>query len=1082
MRLCSIPPQRPFLDVLAARCLAQAGPDPLALSRMLVLLPTRRAARGLADAFLRQVDAAPGGSPGGRALLLPRIAALGAPEEAPLTGTTGLAPSIEPAERLAILTRLILALGGRHGAPVTADRAWPLAAELAALLDEAQRAEVDLAARLPEAAEVAFAEHWQVTVTFLQIVTRQWPGILAERGLLDPAERQVRLLHAQAEAWRARPPATPVIAAGTTGAIPAVARLLAVVAGLPAGLVVLPGLDRAMAEPDWQRLDHGHPQAGMQRLLAELGQRREDVPEWDAPEPTAGEPQAAAANARDRTRIPAAVPAGRVATLRTALLPAGGLDAWRTQIAAAPAMALETAGLWRLRPADQQEEAAAIALVLRDALERPGRRAALVTPDRELAARVTGELLRFGVVADDSAGEPLAQTPPAVFLRLLIRAVTERLAPVPLLALLKHPLCAAGLAPVACRLAARQLELACLRGPRPGPDVAGLREAIEAAADAALARAPEPQQDRLRRQAHATLGFLERVQARLAPLLVLAGTPHPAEHPAAHPAAPPAASPATPLAASPATPLAASPADALAALIAAAEAMAASDADPGAERLWSGEDGAALSEHLARLAAALPALPPQPPRTLPGLLDAALEGAVVRSRRALRGRAQDGSVTEHPRLFIWGLLESRLQSVDLMVLGGLSEGVWPTACDPGPWMSRAMRTRVGLPSPEEAVGEAAHDFVAACCAAPEVVLSCPARRDGAPAVPARWLVRLEALLQGARRDGHAPDASHASDASHGAALPGHPAADWARALDRPHGDPVPVLPPAPRPPVAARPRRLSVTEIETWLRDPYAIYARHVLRLRALDPIEQSADAADYGLVVHDGLHRFLGRIGTAWPADAAEQLAETVEAALGAARLRPAIAAWWRPRLRRIALWAAGAERDRRSEVPLAQVASEVPGLVSLAGPAGPFELRGRADRIERRRDGRLAILDYKTGAPPTEKQVGGGWAPQLPLQAAMAARGGYGDALAGPAAELTYWHLSGGHQPGEARRLFRKDDGRLQELAEAMWVSLCERVAQFDDPAMPYLSQPHPGQVPRFSDYAQLARVAEWAALEDE
>ena len=251
----------------------------------------------------------------------------------------------------------------------------------------------------------------------------------------------------------------------------------------------------------------------------------------------------------------------------------------------------------------------------------------------------------------------------------------------------------------------------------------------------------------------------------------------------------------------------------MAALIEAAERLAATDELPGPSRLWAGEEGEALATRLAEVQAALPLLPDQRRDVLPGLLDAVLEGAVVRSRRALRGR--DG--TEHPRVFIWGLLEARLQTADVMVLGGLAEGVWPPASDPGPWLSRPMRATVGLPSPEEIVGQSAHDFVACACAAPTVVLSCPRRRDGAPAVPARWLTRLETLLAG-----------------QGQALPRHPAAAWARALDQPADGPRPVRPPRPCPPVALRPRRLSVTEIETWLRDPYAIHARHVLRLTAL--------------------------------------------------------------------------------------------------------------------------------------------------------------------------------------------------------------------------------------------------------
>ena len=194
---------------------------------------------------------------------------------------------------------------------------------------------------------------------------------------------------------------------------------------------------------------------------------------------------------------------------------------------------------------------------------------------------------------------------------------------------------------------------------------------------------------------------------------------------------------------------------------------------------------------------------------LPGLLDAVLEGEVVRSRRALRGR---GGV-EHPRVHIWGLLEARLQSVDLVVLGGLAETVWPPMAEPGPWLSRPMRTRVGLPAPEEAVGQAAHDFVAACCSAPVVVLSCPVRRDNAPAVPARWLTRLDMFLAGRQpvpgRPTDAGPVKNNAPAEHDnhASLPEHPAVGWARVIDLPDGPPNPVKPPRPAPPVGKRPRK-----------------------------------------------------------------------------------------------------------------------------------------------------------------------------------------------------------------------------------------------------------------------------------
>ncbi len=981
VRLASIPPQLPFLDTLAGRLVGRAD-----LPDCLVLLPTRRAARGLTEAFLRVAD--------GRAMLLPRIGAIGAVDEAPLVLAGGaaleLAPAVAAAERLAVLSRMILAMGGRFGAPRSLDRAWPLAAELARLMDEAARAEVDLAAALPGAAGIGWAQHWEVTLEFLGIVTRLWPTWLAEQGRMDAQVRAGALLDAQGALWTARPPAHPVIVAGTTGGIPAVARLLRVVARLEQGLVVLPGLDCGLDEAAWAAVGEAagggaaHPQASLKALLALIGASRGDVEEWSG-------------RSSD-------VPAGRVGLLRLALLPAPALSRW------GEAGALELAGMSVIEAADQQEEALAIAIRLRQALETPGARAALVTPDRALAARVTAELLRFGIVANDSAGEPLAQTPAGVFLRLLAAAATEAagppLSPVPLLALLKHPLAAAGLAPAACRAQARALERRCLRGPAPTPGVDGL---LAGGGDA---------------------GFLGRLGERLAPLLRL-------ERQEVAPEA------------------------LIAALLAAAEAMAESETAAGAARLWAGEEGQALARHLSEAAAALGGLPEQRAGSLPGLLDALLEGASVNGRRALRGR--DGARGEHPRVFIWGLLEARLQSVELVILGGLAEGVWPPATDPGPWLSRPMRRAVGLPSPEEAVGLSAHDWAMAACSAPLCVLSRARRHDGAPAVPSRLWTRLAALLSG-----------------RGGRLAADPALGWARLLDRPEGVPRPVAPPQPRPAVALRPRKLSVTQAEKWIIDPYAIYARHILRLRPLEALDMSVDAIEYGDVVHDGISRFLAEqpVG-ALPADAAARLEGCLAAALADRRLRPAIAAWWSPRLRRIADWVAGEEARRRRERPVRVLAAEVEGAWALEGGVGPFTLTARADRIECHEDGTVSILDYKTGVLPSAGEVRAGHKPQLPLEAAMAEHGGF-TGVAGVVSEYAYWKLTGGRKPGEACSPVKADEvGDVTRMAAERFAAL---VRSFDRPEQPYLSQPHAGRPPRFSDYAQLARVGEWAAAVEE
>ncbi|MFT9016925.1 MAG: PD-(D/E)XK nuclease family protein, partial [Acetobacter sp.] len=494
--------------------------------------------------------------------------------------------------------------------------------------------------------------------------------------------------------------------------------------------------------------------------------------------------------------------------------------------------------------------------------------------------------------------------------------------------------------------------------------------------------------------------------------------------------------------------------------LAVAERLARTDEEDGPARLWRGEDGNLLAERLGELMLAADILPPQPPVVLDGLL-----GAVLTQDRAVTRRADPTAL--HPRVLIWGLFEARLQTAQTVILGGLSEGTWPPVTDAGPWMSRPMRRKVGLPSPELAVGQAAHDFYATVAAAGQVILSCPRRREGAPVVPARWLTRLDAFLAG-----------------RGARVPAHPVLAWLRQLDQPPGAANPVAAPRPAPPVALRPRRLSVTEIETWMRDPYAIYARHVLRLEPLAELEEGADASDYGLIVHDALERWVRAHGVAWPDDAEHRLAALFMTCLAERKLRPALRAWWEPRLLRIAQWVAEAETRRRDQNgPPHAILTEARGRVVMPAPAGPFTLVGRADRIDMDAQGGVNVQDYKTGMLPATRDVLAGWSPQLPLEAAMILQGGFeavpADCSIGA---LTYWRLTGGADPGQEVSITPREVASLTKLAEQTWQNLLERIAAYDDPTRPYLSHPHPGQEPRFADYARLARVPEWSAARTE
>jgi ATP-dependent helicase/nuclease subunit B len=984
----TVDPGLPFADALAAGILERVGRDPLRLAACTVLMPTRRACRSLREAFLRLS--------GGEPLLLPRLSPLGQidadeidllAEELPGADGLELPPAMPALRRQLLLTKLVLA----SPLATTPGQAARLAKELSRLRDEMLAEGLDLD-HLRNLVPDEHAVHWQVTIRFLEILWDAWPAIEAETGAIDGAARHNLLMARQAELWRARPPRDPVFAVGDPGSSRRTAELLAVVARLPRGAVVLPGLDLGLDDDAWAALDDAHPQHGLSRLIETLGVGREDVLPWDAP------------------GIDAPSPA-RARLLSEALRPAATTEAWR-DLDGIGEEALD--GVSRLDCPTPQEEATAVALVMRHALETPGRTAALVTPDRALARRVATALERWGVAVDDSGGRPLRDTAVGTFLRLVADCALANAEPVALLTLLKHPLAAGGQDPAAFRARARALERAVLRGPRPGPGFAGVRAALDAAEDRRF---------RARDERAELADWLRGLEALMAPWLGA-------------------------LAADGERPLA----DWLNLHGELAEALAATNRESGPERLWRHEDGEAAAAFLNELLRAAPDFGALAGGEYPGLFESLL--ATASPVRPRYGR--------HPRLSILGLLEARLQRADVMVLSGLNEGTWPPDPVADPWLSRPMRRTIGLPAPERRVGLAAHDF-ALLANAPRVVLTRSERVDGTPSVPSRWLMRLDAVLDGlglggilGREDGtwiH-----------------------WAAELDRP-ASVRPVRAPEPRPPVKARPRRLSVTQVETWMRDPYAVYARHVLRLDALEPIAADPGASERGQFIHRALDAFVREHPDALPPDAADRLLAAGREAFGDHLAQPDVWAFWWPRFERVARWFVAREAERRGgegRPRAAPLATEAKGELALDGPAGPFVLRATADRIDRLEDGSLAILDYKTGSPPSAREVELGFAPQLPLEAAIAEAGGFEGVPAAPVAELAFWRLSGGDPPGEERPL---DPASLPRLVEEARLGLEALVRAFDDPRTPYRALPRPDRAPRHSDYAHLARVQEWS-----
>ncbi len=661
-----------------------------------------------------------------------------------------------------------------------------------------------------------------------------------------------------------------------------------------------------------------------------------------------------------------------------------------------------------------EEEASVIAaLLMRETLETEGKTCALITPDQALARRVSARLSRWDVVVDSSAGTPLAEVPVGVLAALIVRAAIDPADPVCLLAILKHPLVRLGLEPNALAHSRRYLERHALRGAR-RPDEDWIERRL---ADAGLPRngeaeTPEP---RLAQIMDAER-LLVLLQAALAP------------------------------ATAPYTGGTATPGEAARGLVGALEALAAGpDGDPGA--LWSGPEGEAAAGLMSALINQSDGLPETTPSDFASLAGRLLEDATV--RRA--GGA-------HPRLKILGAIESRLVHADRLILAGLEEGVWPRGAPVDPFLSRPMRKAFGLPSPERRIGLSAHDFAQAACA-PEVVLLHCERRDGAPAVESRWLWRLRTLARGADLE-----------------LPSRPdVLACAEALDRPEPfDPAPR--PRPAPPVEARPTELPVTGVETWVRDPYAIYARYVLRLRPLERPDEPVEARVRGEAVHRALQTFAERYPDDLPGDAGAVfetlLTEAlVEAGMGVSAMarEGALAAEAGP-------WVAAFEGRRRTG---ARLLVEQRGVLPIEDADGVFTLSARADRLEVR-DGGVDVLDFKTGSTPTKKQVIGGFAPQLTLTAAILMHGGFPGLGAREPGELIYVRVTGRRGQDHPEPMMSGDESRVE--AERALDGLRRRIARFRSPEVQYPSWRAPQFMrERGGDYDHLARVWEWHVIGD-
>ena len=1039
MRVFSVPISVPLLRTVIAALIDgrlvdgfEARSNPLNLARATLYLPTRRALRLAREIFLDELNT--------DAAILPRIVALGDIDEDELafsesadqfggTAPLDIPPRLGELERRLTLAHLVAAWAKSPvAAPLVVGgpaSTLALAGDLARLMDDMVTRGVAWEA-LDGLVPDQFDKYWQHSLEFLRIARRQWPEYLKEIDRIEPAERRDRLIDAEAARLTAHHDG-PVIAAGSTGSMPVTAKFLAAVTRLQQGAVVLPGLDTDLDDDAWQII------GGVTNAEGKFTTR-----------PSSNHPQFAMHGLLERFGIKRGdveilgtpAPGGRDVLVSETMRPSTATEQWHDRLARPEISAKITAGMAGLAVVaapNPEMEALAIAIAMREA-RHFDKSAALVTPDRALARRVIAALTRWNLEFNDSGGDALTDTSAGIFARLAAEAAARGLEPPTLLALLKHPLFRLGSAHGALKRAIEVLELALLRGTRPQAASAGLArdfdrfrselKKLNSQQTSSLHRA-EPRAKLKEDELDRAQTLIAALQTAFAPLETVASSkPHDFAE------------------------LAQRHRDVLTAL---------SHDENNIAMVFEGPQGSALAAAFDEL-----------------LVDDKPSGLTVQLgdypevfQTAFADRMVRRPESANAQLQIYGQLEARLTETDRVILGGLVEGVWPPAPRVDPWLSRPMRHELGLDLPERRIGLSAHDF-AQLLGTGEVILTHSAKVGGAPAVASRFLHRLEAVAGEARWKL--------------TVLAGETYVRFADELDRPEKV-EPIEQPAPKPPLATRPLKMSVTAIEDWLRDPYTIYAKHILRLDPLDPVDMPLSAADRGSAIHNALGEFTETFAEALPDDIVQTLRRIGAKHFAPLMERPEAKALWWPRFQRIAKWFADWELARRDGID--GIKAEIRGEIGIPlDHARTFILSARADRIERRRDGSFAILDYKTGQPPTGKQVRMGLSPQLTLEAAILREGGFRDIDAGSSVgELVYVRLSGNNPPGEQRTLelkIRNNDTPQtpDAAADEALLKLEALVRAFENENQAYTSLNLSMWSNRYGAYDDLARIKEWSA----
>lgn len=937
MAVFNIPLSYPFLQTLADGILIRYGNDPLTLAQTIILLPTQRGCLSLKSIFQNQTSSK----------IIPKIIALADLETVPLLPgyiPSQLPPEMPKTQQLGLLSQLILKYEKEkttQKSSIGAAKALKLAEDLLSLLDEFHTSEIN-PSTLKEIIDDEFANHWQITLNFLTLITDFWPKILEEKGFMDGSIRRRENLKNIAKNWL---PSTPVILAGTTGTRPATAQLAQAIHLLPQGNVVLPGfIEEEMPLPPT------HPQYTLHQFIKALEIPPKDIHPW--------------------THIPPMDDCTSFIKKITSPHFVDPLDASQIPHPDFKMMAAES----------RDHEAASIACLIRDYFHRAESEntsppsIAVITPDQELGRRLQAHLSRWDLIANNSAGTPLGQTVVGVFLTLLA-STTPKTKCVEWLTLLKHPLFFKHFDRGNHLQNCRQLDLAFRK--KRFPQLFSLHDIPE----------------------HLESWYGEILE-KITPLITPSDT------------------------------------NDLTQYLIKLKDVAESICSP--ETLWSGPDGLAIQKHLENLTPYAHDYPSLPRSSFAEFLNQYLNQEIMHDPEGI------GSPIR-----ILGALEARQYDADITILAGLNEGTWPKGISTDPWLNQQMRLSLGLPDPQRRIGLSAHDFCLGFASISQhrtpghIYLSRSLKEKGTPTIPSRWWQRIELVLE-----------------AHKVPYPlltSYP--KMAKGLYQ-SLDAIPLPPPSPSPSLSRRPLSYSVSDIELLMRDPYSFYAKKILSLKKLDPLDRDLEPRDFGQLVHLILERTHQEFGT--------QLKEENLLKIGEILFTPYIndtivkQFWW-PRFTQIAHWL------EKCHSKIASIRSEAESVQSyeMNVPSTPITLKTIIDRIEFKEQHTYTIIDYKTGTPPTLQDVALGFSPQLPIEALILEKSNPGYT----SKSLEYWHLKGGNEGGDIRIL--KNIEELIQIAEDGVNSLLQT---FLKESTPYLSRPWGETKLKNTDYQHLSRAQEW------